>query len=152
MARRGVPALLALALVTAGCGDGGVSTGATVPVYVAAPLCAAAKRTLAQEGPRAGDVVVRVACLSDPSRGRHLDLAMVGANARRATEDSSSVAYVEGPGRTLDEFSRPIVDSADLAWVRAASGSRAMRRVLHAVAASSPSSLRADVRTSLDGS
>jgi hypothetical protein len=143
-------ALLALALGMAGCGGGGVSAGATVSVYVAAPLCTSAQRELSRNGPRSGDVEVRAVCLPTAESGGHLDLATIGANARRATEDSSSVAYLEGPNRTAAEFSHSILESAEIAWLQASSGSAAMRRVLRAVEDSSSSSLRADLRESLD--
>jgi hypothetical protein len=135
-------ALLALA----GCGEGeGVAEDAVVTVYVAARLCAEA------EGGRAGDVRVRVACLEPVDRAGRLDLARVGANARRATEDSTAIAYVEQqgpPGR----FSEPIVDSAGIAWIHASSGEQAIQRVLAAVEESDSNSLRSSVHESLSGS
>ena len=49
-------------------------------------------------GGRAGELRVRLVCLADAEAGGRLDLATVGANARRATEDSSAVGYIEAPG------------------------------------------------------
>lgn len=107
----------------AGCGTGGASSGATVSVYVAAPLCEEAQK----EGRAAGDLEVRVVCLP-PSGTRQVDLAAAGAAARRATEDSSSVAFLEAPGPAA-KFSQAIVEAADIAWIETSSGSTAMRRI-----------------------
>ncbi|HSK49204.1 MAG TPA: hypothetical protein VK889_01780, partial [Solirubrobacterales bacterium] len=105
-------ALLAGAL--SGCGETGVSAGATVSVYVAAPLCAGAERGLEDAGEEAGDVRVRAVCLEPTESKGRLDLAIIGANARQATEDSTSVGYLEPPGRPV-RFSLPILEEAGIA-------------------------------------
>lgn len=115
---------------------------AVVTAYVAAPLCAET------DGGRVGDLRVQVLCLDPVERDGKLDLAQVGANARRATEDSTTIAYVEQRGPAA-RFSQPIVDAAEIAWTQASSGASAMQRVLTAVEESDPSSLRADVHESL---
>ncbi|HET7507026.1 MAG TPA: hypothetical protein VFJ53_01590, partial [Solirubrobacterales bacterium] len=102
-------------LVAAGCGEGGAASGATVSVYMAAPLCGQAS------GGRAGDLKVRLVCLAPVERGGKVDLAAAGADARRATEDSTAVAYVEAPGPAAD-FSRSIVEAADIGWIETDSG------------------------------
>jgi len=133
-------------LVLAGCGEGeGVAEDAVVRVYVAAPLCADA------QGGHAGDVRVRVTCLAPVERNGRLDLARIGVNARRATEDSTAIAYVEQRG-PAGRFSEPIVDSAGIAWINAATGAKAMQRVLDAIAESDSSSLRSAVHEALSGS
>ena len=115
MAKR-VLVVLGVLLVLQGCGEGeGVADDATVSVYVAAPLCPDAKVE------PAGEVRVRFVCLDPVERGGRLDLAQVGANARRATEDSASVAYVERAGAAA-RFSRPIVESAGVAYLVDRSG------------------------------
>lgn len=119
-------------LLAAGCGGSGVGGGATVSVYVSAPLCAGAERELAREGARAGDVRVRLVCLEDGEGGR-LDLAATGANARRAVEDSTTVAYVGEPDPAATRFSRPILDAAGIAQLSRLSGAVAMHRVLRAL-------------------
>jgi hypothetical protein len=145
LARAAAAACLAL-LALAGCGEGeGVAEDAVVAAYVAAPLCAEAA------GGRAGDVQVRVVCLDTVARAGWLDLAQVGANARRATEDSAAIAYVEQQG-PAGRFSEPIIDSAGIAWINASSGASAMQRVLDAVAESDSSSLRSSVHEALSGS
>ncbi|MGN6815615.1 MAG: hypothetical protein ACTHK3_05960, partial [Solirubrobacterales bacterium] len=84
MAKKAAPALIALVLFMVGCGEGGVTDGATVSVYVAKPLCAAAEGELAKEGKQVGDVQVRIVCLPPVQRQGRADLATAGANARRA--------------------------------------------------------------------
>jgi hypothetical protein len=125
----------ALPLMTVGCGTGsGVSAGAEVSVYVSRPLCADARRELAKHD-EAGGVRVRAVCLRGAERaGGRLDLARVGAEARRATEDSASVAFVEPPGPE-SSYSRPILDQADVALVVDRSGADAIGVVLGALAA-----------------
>jgi hypothetical protein len=141
----------AAALALGGCGEEGTQAGATVSAYFAAPLCDGAERVLERTGGEAGDLEVRLECLSAAGGGAHTDLAAVGANARRATEDSAAIAYVEGPSRAAAASSRPIVEAADLAWLEARSGDAAMERVLRAVGDAGTGSARADVRKTLDG-
>jgi hypothetical protein len=134
LARRLRPAaaLLALAFLASGCGDNVVSADAVVSVYVAAPLCAEAQREAGRDREDAAGPEVRVLCLSSVKTGAGIGLSRAGRNARRATEDSTSVAYLEAPGPTA-KFSRSIVQAADIAWVEASSGSTAMRRILGAL-------------------
>jgi hypothetical protein len=139
----------ALLVGASGCGgESGVAAGASVAAYVEAPLCAGAKRELAKRDGKAGEVRVRVVCLAPAAAGGKVDLAVIGANARRATQDSASVAYVEEPARP--SFSRPIVESAGVAVVRDRSGEAAMGRLLRAVSDSGTAgSLRESVREAL---
>jgi hypothetical protein len=131
-----------------GCGESeGVEAGATVTAYVEAPLCTGAKRELAREGGRAGDVRVRAVCLGRVADGKRLNLAAVGTNARRATEDSATVGYIELP--TTPSFSRPIVEAAGIAVIRGTSGQAAMERLLNAIAEAGSGSLRDTVRKNL---
>jgi hypothetical protein len=150
LARRAAPALLVLAFAIGGCGEGGASAGATVSAYVAAPLCREAQRQLSREAGSVEDLHVRVVCLPPVESAGRVDLARSGANARRATEDSTSVAYLEAPGRAA-EFGEAIVESAGIAWLEAASGSTAMRRVLKALGEAGSSSPREAVRETLGG-
>jgi len=116
---------------------------------VEAPLCAEAARELAREGGRAGDLRVRAVCLERADDGERLDLAAVGANARGATEDSSTVAYIEPP--ITPSFSRPIVEAANIAVIRTSSGKAAMTQLLRAIEeADDSSSLRDQVRQALN--
>lgn len=150
----GRPVAAALALVAlvavVGCGSQGVAAGATVDVYVGAGLCPGAREALSRQQGRAGDVEVRALCLRPVVAGGKIDLAAQGANARRATEDSAAVAFVEAKGKPA-EFARPIVEEAGIAFVEAASGEQAMERVLSAVAdAGTSGSPREKVRDALE--
>jgi hypothetical protein len=116
--------------------------------YVEAPLCTGAKQELENQGARTGSVRVRIACLPGAEDGKRLDLAAIGANARRATEDAAGIGYLEVPA--TPSFSRPIVEAAGLAVVRDASGVAAMRELLSAVEEAGDSgSLRESVRGSV---
>lgn len=150
--RLALPAAVLLAVLLGGCGDTGVSGDATVRVYVAAPLCAGARRELQGAGAGAQGLKVRAICLAPAGSPERRDLAAVGANARRASEDSAAVAYVAGPDPTAARFSRPIIETAGIAWVGASNGSDAMARVLRAIRASDrgSGSLRDEVREALD--
>ncbi len=141
-------ALVVLLIAVAGCGESnGVAAGATVTAYVAGPLCAEAKRELARHGGEAGDVRVRVVCLPSSERGGQLKLATIGANARRATEDSSSIAYIGEPSRAASRFAQTILEEAAIAQLQTSSGATAMSQLLQAVeqASGRSGSLRASV-------
>ncbi|HVQ58734.1 MAG TPA: hypothetical protein VMS60_07485 [Solirubrobacterales bacterium] len=151
---RCVPAILtalALTALVAGCGgEGGVSEGATVTVYVDSGLCAGAKQALADAGGEAGDLRVKAACLPRPAAGES-PLARIGANARRATEDATAVAVIEpADDRTVSRFSHPILDSASIPWIGSNSGAAAMRQVLTAISESDSGSLRDSLAESLE--
>jgi hypothetical protein len=146
LVRRTAAALapLVLALAAIGCGGGGVAKDASLAVYVSAPLhggqapagqrmCSGAKRVLARAGGRAGEVRLRVVCLDDTGGALHWRLAAVGADARRATEDSSAIAYIGELDPAATRFSRPILEAAKIAQVPGRSGSAAMARVLKAI-------------------
>jgi hypothetical protein len=143
--------LAALAVGLAGCG-GGDASGATVNVYVAAPLCAGAKAELNGQGATAGNFKVAVRCLAPSEKGGGgVDLATVGSNSRRATEDTSAVATLEpsGPGA---KFSRAILESASIPLVTASSGQIGMKRILEAVESAGTSNVRESVQGTLEPS
>jgi hypothetical protein len=145
----GVAGLLAIA----GCGSGsGVGEGASVSVYVSAPLCAEAKEELLRRGAQAGDVSVRVGCLkqAESARGR-VDLAAAGADARRATQDSTTVGFVEPPGREAG-FARPILEEADVSLILSSSGAKAMRTIIRDLESRGDESPREAVSPSTAGS
>jgi hypothetical protein len=152
LARRKVVGLAACVLVVAavaGCGDGeGVSEGAAVVIYVDAPLCVGAERALAKEGGEAGPVRVRIACLESARDDSRLNLSTVGANARRATENSATIAYIEAPA--VPSFSRPIVEAAGIPVIRSDSGATAIDRLLGAIDDADSGSLRDSVRGALN--
>lgn len=124
---------------------------AVVSAYVAAPLCATAEDELARQGGEAGSVRVRALCLTRVEDAAGIDLAAAGANARRASEDSTAVAYLEPPGPAT-RFSQPILESAGIAHLSDRSGERGMARLMTAVReAGDATSLREAVAEALGG-
>lgn len=94
---------------------------------------------------------VRVVCLPSAESSRKLDLAAIGANARRATQDSSTIAYIGEPTRAATRFSEPILEAAGIAQLSESSAASAMRKLLKAVdEADDSGSLRASVLDQLD--
>jgi len=155
LGRRGLAAagtVGVLLLAGAGCGEEeGVADGAEVTAYVAAPLCAGAESELARSGGRTGSVRIRAVCLPEVRTAGGIDLAAVGANARRASEDSTAVGYLEQPGPAT-RFSGPILESAGIAQITAGSGAAAMARLLGAVReAGDAASMREGVADALGG-
>ena len=143
--------LVAAILGFAGCG-GGDASGATVTVYVAKPLCAAAKSELSSHGATAGKFKVAVDCLASTERsGGRVDLATDGSNSRRATEDSSAVATLEEAGPAT-KFTRPILETAGIVLVTSSSGDTGMSRILEAVESAGSGNVRESVRNSLERS
>lgn len=75
---------------------------------------------------------------------------MVGANARRAAEDSSTVAYISTPNAAALQASRPILESVHIAQLPDISGAAAMKKLLPIIRGSqNASSLREAVRNDL---
>ena len=145
MARWGWAAfLLVLTVVASGCGEEGAASGATVRVYVSAPLRgdeAAVGRRLCDEareqatqGRGGEDLELRVVCLDASGPDGKWTLAQVGANARRATVDSTAVAYVGEPDPPARRQSRPIVDAAGIAELGGLTGREAVAAVTAAIA------------------
>ena len=132
--------LLGLAATAVGCGEeGGVGDDATAAVYVSAPLsgdeasvgralCDEAREQAAQ-GKGGADLDLRVICLDASGSGGRWTLAQVGANARRATEDSTTVAYVSEPDPRARRQSRPILDAAGIAAIGDVNGREAIARI-----------------------
>jgi hypothetical protein len=143
----GVTALFALA----GCGAAeGVEAGARVTVYVVPPQCGGARSVLDRSGGRAGELRVRLICVADAEAGGGLNLATVGANARRAIEDSSAVGYIEAPGPAA-RHSVPILEEAKITVVESGSGAASMNMLLDAIrAAGTASGLREAVGDELE--
>lgn len=136
-------AVLAVAGLVAGCGEDGAEEGARLNVYVSAPLRgdeAAAGRSLcaeAQEAARGagspGGFELRVVCLDAAGPQGRWTLARVGANARRATEDSTTVAYLGEPSQAARRQSQPIVEAAGIAALGGLSGRAAVAKVAAAI-------------------
>jgi hypothetical protein len=139
-----VTVLVLLIALASGCGEEGAAGGATVTVYVSAPmqgaeatvgrrLCDEA-RGQAVQGRGGEELRLRVVCLDASEGGRAWTLAQVGANARRATEDSTAVAYVGEPDPEARLQSRPIVDAAEIAELAGMTGREAVAKVEAAIA------------------
>lgn len=133
-----------------GCGgDEGVAEGAAVSAYVDATLCGEAKGELDRSGGGTAEIRVRVVCLTDTRQGDKLDLAAIGANARRASEDSTAVAYIEAPNPAAARFSHSLLESAGIPIITSESGATAMTRLLDAIQKADPNSLRDSVLDAL---
>lgn len=146
----GVGACVAL-VGAAGCGEAeGVADGATVTAYVEAPLCAEAQRELQRHGGQAGDLKLQAVCLPSPHEARKLNLATVGSNARRATQDSTAVAYLEAPNPQVSRFTHPILEKAEIPWIAESSGTAAMSRLLKLIDSTGSGSLRQQLREELN--
>ena len=134
--------LLGAALLS-GCGEGGAEEGARVTVYVSAPmsgpemeagrqLCHGARAEARRTGEVEGLELV-VVCLDATEGDGRWTLAQVGANARRATEDSTAVAYVGEPDPQARKQSQPIVDAAGIAELGGVGGDEAVEAVVGAI-------------------
>ena len=142
--RRALPLLaVALAVIASGCGEEGAAAGAELTVYVSAPLrgdegeqgrrlCAEAREEAARGGGE-DDYELRVVCLDAAGADGGWTLAKVGSNARRATEDSTAIAYIGEPDRAARQQSRPIVDAAEIAELGGVTGKEAIARIATAL-------------------
>lgn len=137
-------AFLLVAALIFGCGEGGAESGARVTVYVSAPLtgadaavgrrlCEGARRGAARSSGKVEDLEIEVVCLDAVGETGRWTLAQVGANARRATEDSTTVAYAGEPDPRARKQSGPIVDAAGIAAIGGVSGEEAVSRVIAAI-------------------
>ncbi|HEX6602787.1 MAG TPA: hypothetical protein VF030_09120 [Solirubrobacterales bacterium] len=138
-------------MATAGCGEEGAEEGAELTVYVSAPgqqLCKEA-RAEARGVKTAGDHALRVVCLDAGAGGG--TLARVGSNARRATEDSTTVAYVGEPDRETRKQSRPILDTAEIGQLGEFNGREAIKTVTAAIDEGDPEDPRAAVYDAIEG-
>jgi branched-chain amino acid transport system substrate-binding protein len=143
---------MGLALMASGCGGGeGVEEGATVTVYAAAAACRGAQRVLESEGSRVSSLHLRVRCLPAVEKHGRFDLATIGANARRATEDSSTIAYIGEIEPAATRFSEPILEEAGIAQLPHMPGAAAMHELLNVLERvdTSSGSLRESVRDEL---
>ena len=115
-------------------------------VYVSGEqLCQDARQELNSSNKRAGSFHIRMICLEGGGT-----LAATGANARRATEDSSTVGYLTEPDPTQASFSRSILDAANITQLANVSGAAAMADLLRAIRqANDDSDLRQSVYEAL---
>lgn len=134
--RLGAVATIALvALALSGCGGGGSSGLETLTVYVSLPLSgdrAAAgtateegvRAALTQAGGRVGDVRVRAIYVDDTGGAARWDPVSTAANARRAAEDTSAIAFIGDIDDGATRTSLPITNQAEMLQVTP--GSRAV--------------------------
>ena len=92
---------------------------------------------------------MQAACLPSARSHAKLNLATLGANARRATEDSTAVAYLEASDPAAARFTHPILETAEVPWISGSSGNAAMARLLELIEASGSGSLRQSLREEL---
>jgi hypothetical protein len=161
LVRAGVVALCALVLATVGavgCGEEeGVADDGVVTAYVEAPLCQRGQVAVVQN--ESGDgVSMKLVCLpaargpelgQGVGGGREVDLATAGANARRATEDSTTIVYIEADDPGVSRSTHPILEAAGIGWLTAASQREAINRLSELIFEADLDSLRADVREEL---
>src|SRR4051795_3648999 len=131
--RRLAPAALLLAVAVAGCGIAGTAKiEAPVTVYVSLPLTGphgidgrdasdGARLALEQAGGKAGSIQVRAVYIDD-AKGKVWDPVAVGANARRAVQDSSAAAYIGELDSEPTRASVPITNDAGLVQVSPGAG------------------------------
>lgn len=93
---------------------------------------------------------MRLICVSDSEHGKPWTLAAAGANARRATEDSTTVAYIADRDPTAAKYPRSILEEAGITQLSGQPGAAAMHQLLDAInAAGNSSNLRESVEKSL---
>lgn len=126
-------AVLLLSLIVAGCGIAGTAKiEAPVSVYVSLPLTGprgadgrdaadGARLALEQAQGKAGSIQVRATFLDD-AKGRAWDPVAVGANARRAVQDSAAAAYIGELDSEPTRASMPITNDAGLVQVSPGAG------------------------------
>jgi branched-chain amino acid transport system substrate-binding protein len=125
--------VLLAALALAGCGvSGGATIDAPVNVYVSLPLTGprgadgrdaadGARLALEQAQGKAGSTQVHAIFLDD-AKGRPWDPVTVGANARRAVQDSSAAAYIGDLDSEPTRASMPITNDAGLVQISPGAG------------------------------
>lgn len=148
---RAIPLAFAL-LAIAGCGSGeGVEDGATATIYVAAGACHQAQRALETQEAAVDSVRLRVRCLPSVEKRGRFDLAQIGANARQATEDSTTIAYIGELEPRAVQFSETILEEAGVAQLPETSGAAAMAKLFQALdqASGDSGSLRQSVNDEL---
>lgn len=150
---RALPLLaVALAVIVSGCGEEGAQEGAELTVYVSAPgqrLCDEALGE-ARGARTAGDHTLRVICFDTGSESGGT-LAKVGSNARRATEDSTTVAYIGEPDRETRKQSQPILNTAEIAQLANSNGREAIKTVIAAIDEADSDDPRAAVYDAVEG-
>ncbi len=94
---------------------------------------------------------MRVICLDATGPGGRWTLAKVGANARRATEDSTSIAYIGEPDPAARRQSRPIVEAAGMVEFGVTGGRQAIEEVFTALQKEDASDPRQAIFDAVEG-
>lgn len=127
-------AALTLLLFMLGCGQPEAEGDPKLTIYVSAPLTGpagaegrdaadGARLALADAGGEAGGIEVEAEYLDVAGRNEsRSDPVSAGRNARTATEDSTSIAYIGELDSATSRTSVPITNSADLLQVAPGSG------------------------------
>jgi hypothetical protein len=70
---------------------------------------------------------------------------VIGKNARRATEDSSAIAYIGERTKAASRFSEPILEAAGIRQFSDMSGAQAIRELLNTLEEEGRVSLRGNL-------
>jgi hypothetical protein len=165
LARWGLWVLLlcaVLAVTAAGCGEEGAEEDAMLTVYVSGPLRGPETKQGQRRCDEAWDAAriereaeearwVRVICLDATGPEGKWTLAKVGANARRATEDSTAIAYIGEPDRAARSQSRAIVEAAGMVEFGVTGGRQAIEEVFTALQEEDASDPRQAVFDAVEG-
>lgn len=138
--RAALAAVVAVVAVVApaGCGSSEDEGDAELRIYVSAPLSGprgdegrdivdGARLALADAGGEAGGVAVRMRALDDADAGGWDD-ARSGANARRAAQDSGTIAYLGELDSGASRTSLPITNEAGILQISPGSGAEDLTR------------------------
>ncbi len=123
-----MPALAAVLVLVfgAGCGETGSGPGdGPLRVYMSVPLSGeraaegrrladGAERALAEAGGHAGDREIELEVLDDTGGGTKWSAVATGDNARTASEDADTIAYIGELDTTATATSLPITDLAEI--------------------------------------
>ncbi len=121
-------AVAAVAIAGCAASDGGIASDAALGVYLSVPLSgpqAAAGRAIAdsaqdaldEAGGKAGSHPLQLHVLDDTGGGPDRTQAQTGANARTATEDADTIAYIGELDEAATRTSLPITDLAGIAQI-----------------------------------
>ncbi|MBA2546088.1 MAG: hypothetical protein H0V15_04330 [Solirubrobacterales bacterium] len=121
------------ALIAVGCSSGDETVEGPVTVYVSLPLTGpraadgndaadGARLALEQAGGRAGDLEVKAEILDDSSGAAAWDPVLVGRNARAATQDSTTAAYIGELDSEPTRASAPITNEAGIVQISPGAG------------------------------
>lgn len=122
-------------------------------VYAGIATCQSAQRAVESKADQVAPLRIRVRCLPAVEHLGRFDLAQIGDNARRASEDSTTIAYIGEVEPHANRFATPILEEAGIAQLAEMSGPAAVAKILAAVeVAGGSGSLREAVHDELSGS